>query len=186
MSDFHTTVPAAPVVLPLAAVAAAGTAFRLRRRSPRLLTSALLIVAYLAAVVTVTLFPLEITFGRFANQTSWWSTVNWVPVLTIDPKTFLANILLTIPLGFLLPLLGRVSTLGQAARAGLVLSLAIEGTQLLLRALVNNGRSVDVNDLLANTAGSVLGLLLLRALRRSVPSDDDSLALSASVAHPRK
>ena len=165
MNDFHTTVSAAPVGLPLAAAAAAITFHRMRHRGARVLVPSLAAVAYVAAVVTVTLFPLEITFGRYASQTDWWSTLNWIPVLTIDPTTFVANIVLMVPLGILLPLLGRAASVRDAVLGGLVVSLGIEATQLLLRALVHNGRSVDVNDVLANTSGAAIGFLLLRAVR---------------------
>ncbi|MEE1942402.1 VanZ family protein [Streptomyces sp. TRM 70361] len=103
--------------------------------------------------------------------------VNLSP-LTAGGLTFWLNILMTVPLGFLLPLLSV--RWGSALRVGLcgaAVSLGIELTQLLLLAL-GGVHVVDVNDLIANTAGALLGYLLfrtaadtrpVRALRPAVP-----------------
>ncbi|WP_246310715.1 VanZ family protein [Paenibacillus xylanilyticus] len=55
-----------------------------------------------------------------------------------------------------------VTSIREAARAGLILSLLIEMLQLLIRVTLGNGRSTDINDLIANTAGSLLGFLILK------------------------
>jgi glycopeptide antibiotics resistance protein len=72
-----------------------------------------------------------------------------------------------LPFGVLLPLLRpHIDTVrGVAGRAALT-SLGIEVTQLLSGWLLNNRHSVDVNDVLANTCGAVLGLLCLRLVLR--------------------
>jgi glycopeptide antibiotics resistance protein len=91
---------------------------------------------------------------------------NYVPFKTILPylrghptwrdalRNLLGNILLFLPLGFLLPLLYRriswKSVLGIAA----ALSLGIETLQLTLRAGI-----FDVDDLLLNALGALLGYL---------------------------
>lgn len=73
------------------------------------------------------------------------------------------------PLGFLLPLLKpSVDSIRKMATAGLTLSLAIELLRLVIRITLGNGRSTDINDLIANTAGSLLGFIMLSLLIRLI------------------
>jgi glycopeptide antibiotics resistance protein len=70
----------------------------------------------------------------------------------------LLNILLFVPLGFFLPLLWRQLRSRKAtALWGLGFSLSIELTQMF------SGRLTDVDDLLTNTAGAVIGFYLAMA-----------------------
>lgn len=119
---------------------------------PRLVTAGASCL-YLVAVLAVTLLPLN---GPKAD------TLILVPLITIDPVNFLLNIVMTVPLGFLLPLLTRVRGAGQVAWLGLAASTAIEVTQFVTDALLHSGRTSDVNDLIANTLGAVAGYLLWR------------------------
>ena len=68
---------------------------------------------------------------------------------------FIGNIVAFMPMGLIPPLiLGRRTKLWHVALFGLSLSLAIEGGQYL------SGRRVtDVDDLILNTLGSLLGYL---------------------------
>lgn len=71
---------------------------------------------------------------------------------SIDPAGYAQNILLFIPLGFLLPLLGSSRRpFLHTLSGGLCFSLLIELSQLL------NNRSTDVDDLIMNSLGAVLG-----------------------------
>ena len=58
-----------------------------------------------------------------------------------------------------------MTTARAAALVGLEVSASIEGLQLLGNVVLGSGRVVDVNDLLANVAGAVLGWLFLQHLR---------------------
>ena len=70
------------------------------------------------------------------------------------------NVALFVPLGFLLPLIwDRYRRAGRTAAAGLLLSTAIELSQLF------NRRFTDVDDLIMNTLGAVLGWALWRLFR---------------------
>lgn len=84
---------------------------------------------------------------------SWFGT-GWIE--------FIANIVLFIPLGFLLTLLFRRPWLG--ASLALTLSVAVELAQLLLP-----GRFASPRDVLANALGAALGALIawLMFIRRS-------------------
>jgi hypothetical protein len=80
----------------------------------------------------------------------------------IDPPLDLAdtvrNVVLFVPLGASLAALGLGA--GRAALLGAALSLAVEIGQLLIP-----GRDASPRDLLANTAGTLLGFLLVRRVR---------------------
>ena len=71
-----------------------------------------------------------------------------------------------VPIGALFaaihPSLARVSTV---LPLGMLLTTIIETTQLLMR----NGQC-DLEDLVANTVGALLGLLLYKLIRRAMPS----------------
>jgi VanZ like protein len=118
---------------------------------------------YLAGVAAVTL-PLQIRTGDYGNRVPWYDKVNLIPLITIDARTFVLNVLMTVPLGLLLPLLIRVDSVRRVALIGFVLSAAVEVTQFLSDVFVSSGRTGDVNDLPANTLGAVLGYLAYRLL----------------------
>ena len=163
MSGIQTQIPALPVLVPLAAVLFVVTWWRLRADLGRLLIG-WLFAAYGLAVLAVTFLPLQIATGDYANRIAWYEKGNWVPVLTIDVVTFVANIVMFLPLGALLAMTGRTRTTRQIAMIALACSAAIEIVQFLTNVLVSSGRQADVNDLLANTLGGVLGFLAWRAI----------------------
>ncbi|WP_405083004.1 VanZ family protein [Paenibacillus chitinolyticus] len=113
-------------------------------------------------------FPIDVNLGLYANQTPWYKTINFIPLLTLDIKTFVLNILMLVPLGIYLPLMNpKYGTFTKAAKLALVVSLSIELLQLIIRITLGNGRSTDINDILANTLGGALGFLLYSMLMRS-------------------
>lgn len=73
------------------------------------------------------------------------------------------NVLLYLPLGFLLPLVWRDGCGWRVTAVGFVLSLVTELVQPIV------GRSFDVDDLIANTLGTLIGLLLFAAVRLIAP-----------------
>jgi glycopeptide antibiotics resistance protein len=114
---------------------------------------------YLAAVAAVTVAP---TGVHRHHRDSWWSVVQLVP-LHVPPVSFVLNIVMFVPFGLLVPLLwARAGTVGRIAGLSLAASTVIELTQLALWLTVGNHRTVDVNDLIANTVGGVLGLIAVR------------------------
>ncbi|MEX0863427.1 MAG: VanZ family protein [Acidimicrobiia bacterium] len=102
--------------------------------------------------------------GR-VNLMPFWFIDN----LVRDPSwtvVFLAigNLLLMTPLGFLLPLLWeRFRHLSTVAVAAFLTSLTIELSQLFISSLLGAPyRLFEVDDLMLNTAGAVLGWLIWR------------------------
>jgi glycopeptide antibiotics resistance protein len=82
-----------------------------------------------------------------------------VPFVSSAKAPYLYNILMTIPLGFLLALLWpQFRSVKKVALTGFCLSLAIEVSQLF------SIRATMVDDLVANTLGAVLGYLIFLIL----------------------
>lgn len=91
--------------------------------------------------------------------------------------SFLLNIIMCVPLGFLLPIIWKsYRKIVPVFLAGALFSLIIEISQIITT------RATDVDDLLANTAGAVLGFILWAVLNRLVPLKDKSAA--ADYAEP--
>ena len=91
--------------------------------------------------------------------------LNLIPFLGIidDLKNSLLNILLFIPLGFLLPLLWEpYRKISRTIFFGLIFSMTIELLQML------TFRATDVNDLITNTSGALIGFFLAAPVLRKV------------------
>ena len=94
----------------------------------------------------------------------------------IDPVGYLLNIVLFLPLGILAPLLrGKRRPLLFTAGTGAGLSLLIELSQLL------NHRSTDIDDLILNTMGAILGFALYRVWDRGRKARDHRESVSTAV-----
>ena len=135
----------------LLAVAAIGVVRAGRRRNS--VTRPMVVGLLMWAVATAYLTLLPGHAGR----------LNLVPFdfgASATPLEPLSNVLLFIPLGILLATLNWrwFAVVG----VGLGLSLMIETTQYLL----DNGRTADVNDVMENTLGTVIGLLVALAIHR--------------------
>lgn len=118
-----------------------------------------LLAVYLSAIYAVVGLP-DICYVRFDVH------INLVPFAYMfsDYGNSLLNVLLFVPLGFLLPVFcRRYRNLGWTTLFGLILSLVIELMQIFTL------RATDINDLMTNTTGTVLGWLLGRIFIRFVP-----------------
>ena len=160
-----------------------GVIWRARRRDvpPAMLVAWLLLLAWVAALVSLTLFPLpwRTTALRptvVSDPRDWpmpWASIT--PFATIRAslaagfgsamgRVLIGNVLAFVPLGFLAPILDRRwASVVRVLALGLVVSLAIELAQLgwdLFTGLP--WRSADVDDVIVNTAGALLGYALWR------------------------
>lgn len=75
----------------------------------------------------------------------------------------MGNVLLYLPLGLLLPLVWKRASWWRVTGLGLVLSLVTELVQPVV------GRSFDVDDLIANTLGTLMGYGLFALVRLVAP-----------------
>ncbi|MFZ4895319.1 VanZ family protein [Plantibacter sp. Mn2098] len=145
------------------------------RRHPVLST---LTIAYLALVAFVTLGPQPVD----SSSTGWvwrllgvfdrYEATSWI---TFDRLEFGANIAMFVPIGlFFLLLFGR-RRWWLAILIGGALTIGIETSQLFLP-----GRVSDVRDLLSNTTGAVLGVLIGLVL---TARSSRRMRLTARAAH---
>lgn len=91
----------------------------------------------------------------------------WNGILFVDlflcPEQYLLNVILFLPLGFLVPFLWRSWRLqNRVMTLGFMVSLSIEILQMFC------ARATDVDDLLMNTMGAVLGYLFFCWCRQKV------------------
>lgn len=91
--------------------------------------------------------------------------VNLIPFSQSEgPLTYVLNIIMFLPLGFLLPLIWEdYQKLRKTTTMGFGFSLAIELCQLFCL------RTTDIDDLLMNTLGSVIGYGIWRCFLRVFP-----------------
>lgn len=109
---------------------------------------------YMAAVFSLVGIPNVTYFRPEVN-------LNLIPFAGMirDLKNSILNVLLFVPLGFFLPLMWpRFRKILYADAFAFSFSLAIELLQML------TFRATDVNDLITNTAGAVLGFLAAKPL----------------------
>lgn len=136
-----------------------------------------LFVLYILMVVSVTLFPLYI--GLPQEEFSY-RVINYVPLISIfrdisqvgiaysGDTLFMiklivrnvgGNILMLMPLGFLMPLLWeKFKRLKNMIMMGLFISLSIESVQFVECLLgIVIARAVDIDDVICNVLGTFLG-----------------------------
>ena len=115
---------------------------------------------YLAAVYLFVGMP-TLQFMRFDLSLT---LTPFLPMIA-DFKNTILNIVLFVPLGIMLPFLWKkYSTLRATLVFGFSMSLAIELLQILTY------RATDINDLIANTIGVVLGYFVFRLTSCILPS----------------
>lgn len=123
---------------------------------------ALLFVAYAAALALIAFWPAPVDRGAKGLLDA---IERWIPLLSYELIEFSANVVMFVPLGFLLAVLLR-------RRRWLVLPLAIAVTLLIEvgQALLLPERTPSLRDVVANTAGAAIGLaVVLLITRRAAP-----------------
>ncbi|HDR3655885.1 VanZ family protein [Bacillus cereus] len=119
--------------------------------------------------VYIFLFYLSLVYKLTQIATVWdisryetWIRVSQINLTLFDTAgstTYLLNIVLFMPLGFLLPTIWpQFRKMKNTVCAGFFFSLAIELNQLL------NNRITDIDDLFTNTLGAVVGYVLYKVL----------------------
>lgn len=122
-------------------------------------------IVYALAVVHVTMFPLNIVPASMRSDDLVSSSINLVPFSNAGEVSFALNVVMMMPFGFLLPLVSRrLASLKSITIAGFLTSVAIEGMQLLMLVTLGNRRIVDIDDLIANTGGTIIGYVAFVAM----------------------
>ncbi|ALJ19106.1 VanZ family protein [Microbacterium sp. No. 7] len=140
---------------------------------------AALFATYLVVLVWLVVWKLEVPFADDAVL----RRLKLVPFVAgggyaaSEPSEVLLNVLVFVPFGIYLGLLapGRPWARHLAAIAGA--SLAMEAAQYVLAV-----GSADVTDVITNTAGGVVGLVLLSALRRGLGRRTDAAMARVCLA----
>lgn len=145
---------------------------RKNRTVPKVKTSILCFLLYYYLCVTLTNivgFPTLREYFRLSGlgESFFHPNVNLVPFADGFSLSFMLNILLFVPLGFLCPCISRYYRQAKhAVLLGFGLSLTIELAQLFTQY-----RATDVDDLLTNTAGTLIGYLCFRLIHRAKKDD---------------
>ena len=96
-----------------------------------------------------------ITYGKLDNS------INLIPFSSEGAMTYILNIIMFMPLGFLLPLIWKnFRNAKKVVLMGFLMSLAIEICQLF------NLRTTDIDDLMMNTLGAVIGYFIWKLTKR--------------------
>ena len=139
---------------------------RWRRQGRRRLAVSALFYLYMAGVLWVTVLPVLSMIGVHHPHQP----------MVLEPfrdlrlgygnalRQLLLNALMTVPLGFLWPLVRRRSGLLRAVGAAFLLSLCIE----LVQPLLPTARTADITDLICNTAGGLVGYVLYLPWKRAL------------------
>jgi len=140
---------------------------------------ALTLSGYAAIVLMATLWPTPLDQGYQASIDRLFTVLyrNGVPLwFGYNKLEFSANILMFIPLGFLVALLlpARIWWLALLICPGM--SVAIELTQ----ALALSARFATVTDVISNSLGAVIGILIAVVLRAIVYERDQKVIALAS------
>ncbi|WP_166703694.1 VanZ family protein [Bacillus albus] len=136
-----------------------GCYFKSKRNiSIRHFLSVYVFLFYLSLVYKVTQIATVWDISRYET----WIRVSQINLTLFDTAgstTYLLNIVLFMPLGFLLPTIWpQFRKMKNTVCAGFFFSLAIELNQLL------NNRITDIDDLFTNTLGAIIGYVLYTAL----------------------
>ena len=140
----------------------------------------LLFILYIVFILCLTLLPVPMT--RVDNPNAM--DINVVPVINTIKQSFdifsrhntfkrlhvieniLGNIILFIPLGIFLSLFPKYS-LKRITAVAFLCSLSIELIQLICRQF-GNYRTVDIDDIILNTTGALLGFIITRWILKRV------------------
>ncbi len=92
--------------------------------------------------------------------------LNYIPFSNhIDVTAYLLNVVMFIPLGILVPFIcGKMNKFFCISGIGLGFSLFIETSQLL------NNRASDIDDLIMNTCGAVVGYVIFKIFDKCIGS----------------
>ncbi|WP_454055453.1 VanZ family protein [Clostridium sp. Marseille-Q7071] len=139
-------------------------------------------LVYLAAVYGVTGIGTIWDVQRFVTtSTSGFDRIYLVP-FSSSPESmmpYVLNIIMTIPLGFLLPLIWKqFRTIKKVALSGFLLSLSIELSQLFTQS-----RTTTTDDLIMNTLGAIIGYFIFKAffhiiLKKNSTEKDETISSS--------
>ena len=122
-----------------------------------------LLMAYLILMVDKTQFPIFTENSAMQEELGGIKLgrdINLIPFKDALHMTSVLNIFMFVPVGFLLGML-KGKKWKSITVIGLIISFLVESGQLITNMFIGyNFRTADVNDLIFNTVGTVVGLLI--------------------------
>ena len=116
----------------------------------------LLFVCYLTGLCSLVILPANFWLHVYDGiLLGWWEEMGTVFRLGE------VNLAMFVPFGFVLPFLPKRLKRGQALLTAIVVPLLAESLQLIF------GRSFDIDDLICNFLGIVIGLLIAWPIRKA-------------------
>lgn len=107
-----------------------------------------LCILLITGMVSAAGIPSVIDFGFGRNYLNF----NFIPFAVNGVSTNVLNIIIFVPFGFILPIMwNEFESFKKTIEAGFLFSLFIEITQ------ISNFRATDVDDLIMNTLGTLIG-----------------------------
>ena len=142
---------------------------------------------YIISILAVTIFPIPIQ-GLKEIGLYGWDNNNFIPFVSIldisfndnlsviiKIKQIIGNIVLFIPMGFFIPFIWKSkNNFRKALSIGILCSFSIELLQYIISLLLGfNYKVTDVDDILLNTLGFIIGFLLYKLFQRSFISKNE-------------
>ncbi len=147
----------------------------------------LIFVCYLTGLVSLIILPANFWLYVYDGLIfGWWdelgpvlqlgdvdlvpSVIGWLSgELSLGSwvkKMLIGNIAMFVPMGFLLPLVTKIKDRKSLLRASILIPLACEVLQLIF------GRSLDIDDLICNFVGILIGAVICHCVVKDRPSDE--------------
>lgn len=130
---------------------------------------------YMCVVLSFTVLPLPyLGFDFHFSANTFFRVFNPIPFKEIFCQTgygvedVVLNILMTVPLGILLPLKNSEKRCKNVVLFSFLMSVSIELFQLFTGVFMYNCRSCDVTDVITNTFGGFLGYCLYKPFRGKI------------------
>ena len=122
---------------------------------------------YGAGILANTFLPFHA--GGSGSSVPWRVYLHLTPFADTEPSDMAKNVVLFTPLGILLPLLVRGLSAVKVLFIGFLVAFAMEALQVLDAVTGHGGHIADINDLLSDTVGVVIGYCLYRIVLRLWP-----------------
>jgi glycopeptide antibiotics resistance protein len=125
-------------------------------------------VFYCFSVAALCFTPLKFVGHRVIPLVEGIGTINLVALYGID-MTFYLNIIMAVPMGIYYGLLILRASILKVFLVGILASTWVEVAQYILNHSILLNRSVDINDVISNVIGVLVGYGALKIFRLILP-----------------
>ena len=155
---------------------------RWKQRGTRVLLLNTTMYIYICFVLYFNLMPMMASIPHLFDHNDGYAPINLVPFIDVINKRgdhlrqIILNIIMTIPFGFFLPLVGKKMNLIKTVLITTAFSISIEFLQLFSIAY----RATDITDVITNTLGGLIGYCPYKVLNSKVLN---SLFASSTISY---